>query len=144
MQVRAKDPVTQETKLINNELVLNSDEEYCAVHLINRGCSIEDKEITVEFSKTGYPNGFLCSVNGKEFKCKFMQSLLCDFTWTVPHKCHFSIISLLNMNIALNSILCPGSSPLVLRDLDAGQYVIQIVPEGCSDYSEWKKAIMIP
>jgi len=81
----AKDPVTQEKKLINIELVLNSDEEYCAVHLINHGGRIEDKEIIVEFSTTGYPTGFLCSVNHEKFKCKFMQSLPCDFTWTMSH-----------------------------------------------------------
>ena len=81
----AKDPVTQERKKINFDLVWNSNEEYCAVYLINRGWRVEDKEIIVEFSTTGYPTGFLCSVNGKEFKCKFMQSLLCDFTWTMSH-----------------------------------------------------------
>ena len=62
----------------------------------------------------------------------------------VAYECQFSIISQLNMNIALNSILCPGFSPLVRTGLDAGRYVIQIVPEGCSDYSEWTKAITIP
>jgi len=81
----AKDPVTRERKVTNYELVLNNDEKYCAVHLINRGWRVEDKDIIVEFSTTGYPTGFLCSVNHEEFKCKFMQSLLCDFTWTMSH-----------------------------------------------------------
>ena len=81
----AKDPVTRERKKINFDLILNSDEEYCAVHLINRGWRVEDKDIIVEFSTTGYPTGFLCSVNREEFKCKFMQSLLCDCTWTMSH-----------------------------------------------------------
>ena len=70
----AKDPVTRERKEVNVDLVLNSDEEHCAVHLINHGWSIEEKGIIVEFSTTGYPTGFLCSVNDEEFKCKFMQS----------------------------------------------------------------------
>ena len=78
----AKDPVTRERKVINIELVVNSDEEYCAVHLINRGWRVEDKDIIVEFSTTGNATGFLCSVNREEEKCKFIQSLLCDFTWT--------------------------------------------------------------
>ena len=71
--------------MINIELVLNSSEEHCAVHLINRGWRVEDKVLTVEFSTTGSATGFLCSVNREEEECKFMQGLLCDFTWTMSH-----------------------------------------------------------
>ena len=71
--------------MINFDLVLNSDEEYCAVHLINRGWRVENQEVIVEFSTTGYPTGYLCSFNREEFRCKFMQSLLCDFTSTMSH-----------------------------------------------------------
>ena len=81
----AKDPVTRERKKIDFDLVLNSDEEYCAVHLINHGWRVEDKDIIVEFSTTGHPTGFLCSVNREEFKCKLTQSFLCDFTWTMSY-----------------------------------------------------------
>ena len=64
-----------EKKVINIELVLNSSEDHCAVHLINRGLRVEENDVFVEFSTTGKATGFLCSVNRKEFKCKFMQNL---------------------------------------------------------------------
>ena len=71
--------------MIRIELVLNSSEDHCAVHLINRGLRVEENDVIVEFSTTGNATGFLCSVNREEFQCKFMQNLLCDFTWTMSH-----------------------------------------------------------
>lgn len=64
--------------MINFQLLLNGDEEYCAVHLVNRGWRVEDNEIIVEFSTTGMAPRFLCSLNREEFKCKFGQSLYCS------------------------------------------------------------------
>ena len=80
LRVIAIDIVSGDKAVIRSRVWISGDNQFCTVYPINRRMTVFGNSATVEFSNTGTPTSFSCSLDRQlystcEFKCSTARSM---------------------------------------------------------------------
>ena len=80
LRVIAIDIVSGDKAVIRSRVWISGDNQFCTVYPINRRVTVFGNSATVEFSNTGTPTSFSCSLDRQlystcEFKCSTARSI---------------------------------------------------------------------